>query len=68
VESGDLLLYTGKKWLNISNEQITHQEGFQEVVSKAEYVYPSNQKFTLVNKTIPFPNKRTVICMTQYKR
>ena len=63
VESGDLLLYTGNKWLNISNEQITDQEGFQVEIPKSEYVYPNNQKFTLDNKTISFPTERTVICM-----
>jgi len=63
ADAGNLLLYAGNKWLNISNEQITHQEDFEIEVPK--YVYPSNQEYVFNNRVIAFPKERTVICTNQ---
>jgi hypothetical protein len=62
IHGNDLLLYA-KKWLNISNKQITHQEDFQMEVP--EYIFPNNREYIFDNKVISFPKERTVICTNQ---
>ena len=62
IQQNELFLYAGK-WLNISDKQITHQEGFHTRPPKC--VFPCNREYVFDNRAISFPKPRTVICANQ---